>query len=191
MPKTSDRYATGAVSFSGGAVGDLMIRSGAATIGPIGGSANAIPYFNSATTFGANILFTFDTITGYHGVGIAVALERLHVASGNARFDGRVLSSKGADVASANDLTLGGDGNCFTITGVVQINAITTTNWISGSHITLIFSGATTVKHNTAGGAGTAVLLLAGSVDLITSANTVLGLVYDGTQWQEMYRKAA
>lgn len=105
----------------------------------------------------------------------------------NRRFE----TGKGANIASANNLTLGSDGNVFTITGNTQLNAITIANWQAGSHVTLIFTGTPTVKHNTAGGAGTAVLLLAGSIDLTAANNTVLGLVYDGTQWQETFRKVA
>lgn len=103
----------------------------------------------------------------------------------NTRFE----QTKGTNTAAANNLTLPVDGNLVTITGNTQINAITTSNWQAGSHITLLFTGTPTVKHNTAGGAGTAVLFLAGSVDLTASNNTVLGLVYDGTQWQETFRK--
>jgi len=99
--------------------------------------------------------------------------------------------SKGSDVASANDLTLGTGGNTFVITGTTQINAITTTNWQAGSEINLIFSGVVTVKHNTAGGANTARLFLAGSLDLVTANNTLICFVYDGTQWQEKCRKVA
>lgn len=112
-------------------------------------------------------------------------------AANGFRFSSRLEEGKGADVASANDLTLGGDGNAFGITGTTTINAITSTNWQSGSIVTLIFAGATTVKHNTAGGAGTAKIFLAASTDLTTAANTILGLVYDGTQWQETFRKVA
>lgn len=100
--------------------------------------------------------------------------------------------SLGASVttASANNLTLG-ITNQNIISGTTIINAITTTGWTAGSKVTLIFQGVVTVKHNTAGGAGTAKLFLAGSVDLVTAANTVLGLEYDGTQWQETFRKVA
>ena len=73
----------------------------------------------------------------------------------------------------------------------VSPNAITTANWQSGSRVTFIFSGTPTVKHNTAGGAGTARIFLQGSADLVCAANTVLDLVYDGTQWQEVSRKTA
>lgn len=104
---------------------------------------------------------------------------------------GRLKRSLGANVAAANDLTLGTDGNVYTITGNTQINAITTANWGNGNDIILKFTGTPTVKHNTAGGAGTATILLSGSADLLCANNTMLGLVYDGTNWQETFRKAA
>lgn len=103
----------------------------------------------------------------------------------------RFQTDKGADITAANDLTLGGDGNMFTITGNTQINALTSTNWQAGSEITLIFTGTPTVKHNTSGGAGTAVLLLSGGVDYTAAADDVMQLVYDGTSWHETYRKIA
>lgn len=101
-----------------------------------------------------------------------------------ARFQG----AKGASVAAANDLTLGSDGQTFVITGNTQVNAITTSGWNTGSEINLIFTGTPTVKHNTAGGAGTVPLLLSAGVDLTASNPTVLRLVYDGTNWQEVSR---
>lgn len=100
----------------------------------------------------------------------------------------RMCASKGADVAAANDLTLGADGNYFTITGNTQINGIATANWLAGSMITLKFSGTPTVKHNTAAGAGFASLLLAGAADFVASADDTLTLVYDGTTWREIAR---
>lgn len=115
----------------------------------------------------------------------------LEIARGKALFAGRLEQGKGANIAAANDLTLGLDGNSFTITGNTQINAITTAQWQAGSEVTLLFTGTPTVKNNTAGGAGTAVLLLAGSADLVAANNTVLTLHFDGTQWQEKSRKVA
>lgn len=100
----------------------------------------------------------------------------------------RFQTSTGANVASANDLTLGNDGNVFHITGTTQINAITTTNWQAGSEIILIFDASVTVKNNTAGGGGTAVMLLAGAADFSATANDVLKLIYDGTSWYEVSR---
>jgi hypothetical protein len=104
---------------------------------------------------------------------------------------GRWEEAKGADVASANNLTLGNDGNTFKITGNTQINAITTANWQAGSRIYLIFASTPIVKHNTTGGAGTAVIILAGGVDYTAAANDILSLIYDGTSWHEVGRKLA
>jgi hypothetical protein len=101
----------------------------------------------------------------------------------------RFEAYKGVDVSSANDLTLGSDGNAFVITGTTQVNAITTTNWQAGSVINLKFSGALTVKNNTAGGAATAPILLSGGSDFTTAANDGLTLWYDGTSWNEASRK--
>jgi hypothetical protein len=117
------------------------------------------------------------------------ALRMTLSSTGALVLTGRLQTDKGADVASANDLTLGSDGNVFVITGTTTINAITNTNWQAGSTITLIFTGATTVKHNTAGGAGTSRIFLAGSIDLTTANHTTLTLSHDGTQWQEASRK--
>lgn len=125
---------------------------------------------------------------GLVGIGNAAPAEALHVTL-NARVDGRILSAQ-SSVVAANSLTLG-NANQFTVSGNTQINAITTAGWTAGSHITLIFSGAPTIKHNTAGGAGTAVIFLDGSADLLAAANTILGLTYDGTSWQQTFLKAA
>jgi Pectate lyase superfamily protein len=99
--------------------------------------------------------------------------------------------AQGAAVAAANDLTLGLDGNLFSITGNTTINAITTANWQAGSRIAFIFTGTPTLKHNTAGGAGTAKILLSGSVDYVAAANDYISLQYDGTVWHEANRKLA
>jgi len=109
-------------------------------------------------------------------------------AGGNTIHTARVELSKGANVASAGDLTLGSAGNSFSITGTTTINAITTTSWQSGSVIRLIFASTPTVKNNTAGGANTAKMLLNGGVDFSATANDVLTLIYDGTNWLECSR---
>jgi hypothetical protein len=105
--------------------------------------------------------------------------------------DARLEMDKGGDIVAANDLTLGLDGNVFTVTGNTQINAIATANWNAGSVIHLIFTGTPTLKDNTAGGAGTAVMQLAGSTDFTAAAEDVITLVYDGTDWHETARKYA
>ena len=110
------------------------------------------------------------------------------VDDGPSRFDDRVLQFKGADTASANDLTLP-KGNLVGITGATQINAITTAGWTAGSTVTLDLAGAPLIKHNTAGGAGTAAILLNGSVDWTPAGNGgLLTLIYNGTNWKEISR---
>jgi hypothetical protein len=101
--------------------------------------------------------------------------------------DTRVQGLKGSDVASANDTTLS-SGNYFDITGTTQINAIAVSGWQAGSEVTLQFDSTPTVKHNTAGSAGFASILLAGAVDFVAGTNDTLTLVYDGTTWREKCR---
>lgn len=79
-------------------------------------------------------------------------------------------------VTAAGDLTLT-EGNTFVIAGTTTINAIDTTDWSDGSQITLLFVSTPTVKHNTAGGGTTAVILLAGSADFVASAGDTLTLI--------------
>lgn len=154
--------------------GNLTIQSGAGTgIGAI-----------------SSIVFKTPTL-GTTGTTQQVQTTRMTIDQNRVVLGNRLNMAKGADVAAANDLTLGVDGNVFVITGNTQINAITTANWAAGSVIILIFSGTPTVKNNTAGGGGTAKIFLALSADLVAAANTVLQLVYDGTQWQEVSRKVA
>lgn len=138
---------------------------------------------NGATT--SNIFEARDNGTA----AVTVADGGAVTMTGNETVSGRRLGASAAIVA-ANDLTLGVT-NLNIVSGNTQINALTTAGWTAGSQVTLVFSGTPTVKHNTAGGAGTAVMLLAGSVDLVAAANTVLSLVYDGTAWQETSRKVA
>jgi hypothetical protein len=101
---------------------------------------------------------------------------------------GRFATQKGAAITATGDLTLGKDGNVFHITGATTINAVITANWKAGAEVILIFDSNPTVKNNTAGGAGTAVMLLAGGADFSATANDVLKLVYDGTSWFEVSR---
>jgi len=156
--------------------------------------ANAV--FNplgTVTSRGATV--TETAIVAINGSGtpamptIGTNNYKLHsIGSGVDKFDGRVEWNKGADVGSANDLTLGTDGNVFHITGTTTINAITTSRWAAGSEIVLIFDGSVTVKNNTSGGGGTAKMLLAGAADFSATSSDVLTLVYDGTSWYEVSR---
>lgn len=110
-----------------------------------------------------------------------------YLTVGNGRFE----QTMGTATAAANNLTLPNNGNAISITGATQINAITIANWQAGSQAELIFSGTPTVKNATSGGAGTAQILLAGSVDFTAATNDVLSLVYDGSVWHESARKTS
>lgn len=107
---------------------------------------------------------------------------------------GRIIETEGANVTAAATITLG-TGNFFTVTGNTTIDNIVATNWnsagpnVGGAQVTLLFTGTPTVRHNTAGTG--ARIFLAGSANLLAAANTILGLVWDGTQWQETFRKVA
>jgi hypothetical protein len=102
----------------------------------------------------------------------------------------RLQTAKGAAVASANNMTLGSDGNMFHITGNTQINTIASTNWQGGSKITLLFDSNPTLKHATAGTG--AALKLAGAADFAAVSDSTLSLVYDSSAgyWYEIGRKA-
>jgi len=100
------------------------------------------------------------------------------------------FSTAKTQVVSDADLIL--PYNVVVVTGNNTIDAIVTSGvngWPAGAQVVIIFTGSPTVKHNTAGGAGTQRIFLAGSSDMSAEANAVLGLVNDGTQWQEQYRK--
>lgn len=99
---------------------------------------------------------------------------------------GRFHFDQGANVASANDMTLGTDGNMFNITGNTTINAIASANWTAGSKIFLLFSGTPTVSNNVAGGVGFASIILRSGANTAMSAGFILELLFDGTYWREL-----
>ena len=110
------------------------------------------------------------------------------ITQGTTLFTGRHQADKGADVASANTLTLGGGGNVFDITGTTTINNITVTDWQSGSEITLKFDGVLQFTH---AATGSGQMFLAGSGNLTTAVNTRIKLFLDGTDWYEISRTVA
>lgn len=90
----------------------------------------------------------------------------------------------------ANANRISGSSNVDGI--VVDEYSAPNTRWLAGSSVTLIFLSAMTVRHNIAPPNATiASIRLAGSVDFAAVADSVLGLVYDGTVWQETFRKVA
>lgn len=135
---------------------------------------------------GDKVLFgSYHNVPVYIGTNSILALT---VNTDQSIQPAKRMLGTSAGITAANDLTLGAS-NQQIVSGATQINAITTTGWTAGSSVTLIFSGAPTVKHNTSGGGSTAPILLSGSVDFVASANSSLQLEFDGTYWQEKSRK--
>lgn len=88
--------------------------------------------------------------------------------------------AKGVDIASANTLTLGTDGNFFHITGSTQINSIGGLQ--AGTIVVLRFAGALTIQHSTN-------LKLTQAQNFITEADDVLILMSEGGGvWREISR---
>ena len=151
-------------------------------------------YINPDGTGSFESLFISGTIEGSAGQwevdpdGYARFNGGLSIG-GNFSMVGKFSTAK-TQVVSDADLIL--PYNVVVVTGNNTIDAIVTSGvngWPAGAQVVIIFTGSPTVKHNTAGGAGTQRIFLAGSSDMSAEANAVLGLVNDGTQWQEQYRK--
>jgi len=106
-------------------------------------------------------------------------------------LSGRLQERQGANVAAANNLTVGTDGNYFQITGATQINLIDSSSWQGGSRIEMKFNSNPLVKHNQAASGNFKPIMLNGGVDFATAANNTLTLVYDSTdaKWYELARK--
>ena len=111
----------------------------------------------------------------------------LWIDDGASRFDGdvrvdgsftkTVKFSKGADVASANALTLGTDGNYFDITGTTAITSITTIS--IGTVVKLHFDDALTLTHHATD------LILPGGTNITTVAGDEAEFVeYDTGDWR-------
>lgn len=89
----------------------------------------------------------------------------------------QVRWSKGADVASANALTLGTDGNYFDITGTTAITSIGTLG--VGTQVKLHFDGALTLTHHATD------LILPGGANITTAAGDEIELVeYATGDWR-------
>jgi len=118
-----------------------------------------------------------------------MSLRKVTPGTKQTKVRNRLNTRKGADVASAETITLGADGNYFDITGTTGISYITTTDWDPGAVVTLQFDGSVTVTHNGGSPAATsAAILLSGAANLSATANDTLTLVYDGTTWREIAR---
>lgn len=170
---------TGGDGGASGAGGAATLRGGYG--GSSGGAGGAVTIAGgdalSGSASGGDVTLTSGASTGTGAPSQVKAASRFGLA-------------KGADVASANTITLGTGGNFFKITGTTTINGIVTLGWQAGSVIHLMFTGALTVTHASgAPGTGAVALLLNAAANMTTAANNTLTLVYDGTNWVELARK--
>lgn len=120
-------------------------------------------------------------------------ITRANFVGATTTMFGRFMADKGADVASADAITLGSDGNVFDITGTTTINHIMNTGWQIGSTITLHFDDSLTLTHNAGSLTGDeADMFLAGNENFVTTAGDIITFVlHDATSWQETSRNSA
>jgi hypothetical protein len=100
-------------------------------------------------------------------------------STGNFIVEGVGNFGMGAAVASASTITI--TGNAFHVTGTTGISAISSTNIIAGTEVTIFFDGAVTLTHGST-------LKLSGSTSFTTTAGTRCKFVWDGTAWWETSR---
>jgi hypothetical protein len=134
-------------------------------------TANSLASYTDATNL---------TLSGT-GTGIVHVNDNLDV-TGNLAVSKRTLGRAGADVASANDITLG-DGNFFVVTGVTQIQRIAKAGWTAGSRVLLQFAGIAQVAHATAGDATWGSIHVTGGSAYDSATDSMAEAVYDGGTW--------
>lgn len=174
------------VSNNSGSITDVYHSSMPA---PNGAVTNCFGYHMADTTGTAlNIAFYSQLTASSTKYAIYCPGGAQSYIAGKVTFVNRVLLAQGAVVASANNLTLGLDGNQFPISGTTQINLLEVTDWQAGAEVTLLFQGVTTVKHAQVVSGNFKPFELVGARDFITQAKSILTLRYDGTVWQEICR---
>lgn len=177
---------------SGGRGGDISIVGGDSNNGQ-GGSFD-LTAGNSTNGHGAYLALTATNGDGTNKNGGDITLTAGSATGsgipGAVKISGRFTLDSAADVASANDLTLGGDGNYFTVTGATTINGIADSGWQSGSVVHLRFASTPTVTNGGSPSAGYEEILLNGSTNWTPTAGSTLTLVYDGSldSWVELAR---
>lgn len=106
---------------------------------------------------------------------------------------GRFQCIQGADVASVNGaIALGADGNMFELTGTNSVTLISNVDWQNGAEVILIFASTAQLTDGTANSGTDIGIELAGNVNFVGSAGSVLTLILTeigGTQrWREKNR---
>lgn len=157
--------------FSGTTMG-IRVYTGAGGSVIEGVDKTGVGSFQSLTVGGSSVTMTISGVV----VGTWAAVNGSYLAQA-----ARTQHAQGAVVASANNVTLGNDGNRFQISGTTQINLINNGGWQGGAIVVLHFQGIVVVKHNQVASGNNKPIFLAGVADLTTAAKTQLTLQYDST----------
>jgi hypothetical protein len=105
-------------------------------------------------------------------------------------LSGQLKTAKGSSPTAANDMTLGGDGNFYEMTGATTVNRIAQSGWQAGTPVVIRNSSSMTWTHGTAAGGGFGGLRLSGSANWVAPVDSCLTLMFDGTNWTETARMA-
>ena len=105
----------------------------------------------------------------------------------------RFEESMGSGMQCQNNAICPSDGNMFVLDnslGVPVMDRILTTNWQSGSRITLIAFTTVTLNHMSGSGGSYAEMYLKGATNFVFATNNTIDLRYDGVSniWREVCR---
>jgi len=162
-----------------GSAGQGWYNRGAGRLTAASGSAATWEVDNGGTYTASTGVHLF--LSGALGSGADLGYARhaagvLKITNGSTGIG--VLLGGGASVASATAMPVP-TGNVFHVTGTTSITSITSTNFVAGTVITLIFDGILTFTDGNN-------LKLAGN--FVTTADDTITLAYDGTNWYEVAR---
>lgn len=161
----------------------------------VGGSTSSLPDNSDAIYIDSPVSGTYANTTGWvfkiggqsfvsilaDGDGAGGITNEVIILHKDVTFY-QLLGWNPVSVTAANDLPAL-TTNYVEIGGNTQINAIISTNLPPATLFTVKFLGTPTVKHNTAGGAGTSSILIDGNLDYTPTANSVVQLFWNGTNF--------
>lgn len=123
---------------------------------------------------------TVDTMGVNYSALAAIAYSACQALQ--AQLDSLTIGRGVDTLASAGDLTVPTDKSVYTVSGNTTINALEV-NREPGAEVTLLFTGTPTLKHNTAGGGSTAVMIMSSGADFSASPDKSISFIYSGSRW--------
>jgi len=143
----------------------------------VAGGTGADTAAGARTNLGVPGLSANNTLSGDNTFSGANTFSGTITSTGINTFSKIQKWAKGADVASANALTLGDDGNYFDITGTTAITSIATKG--AGTVVKLHFDAALALTHHASD------LILPGAVNITTAAGDEAEFVeYAAGNWR-------